>query len=92
MAVSGDGEHEVRFRSTDEAGNVESTKTVTVKIDATAPVTSATFAPANDDGWHAGTIPVVLTSTDAGSGRQDGGVVARRWRLDAVHDAGRGDR
>ena len=39
-----------------------------VKIDATAPVTTATFAPPNDDGWHNGTVPVTLTSTDAGSG------------------------
>ncbi|MFD0784245.1 OmpL47-type beta-barrel domain-containing protein, partial [Micromonospora azadirachtae] len=62
------GQHELLFRSTDQAGNVESTKTVAVKIDATAPVTSATFAPANDEGWHDGTVPVVLASTDAGSG------------------------
>ncbi|NJC16218.1 PKD repeat protein/glucose/arabinose dehydrogenase/type 1 glutamine amidotransferase [Micromonospora profundi] len=77
VTVSGDGEHELRFRSTDQAGNVESTKTVAVKIDATAPVTSATFAPANDEGWHNGTIPVVLTSTDAGSG-----VKSVEWSLD----------
>ncbi|WP_247676623.1 Ig-like domain repeat protein, partial [Micromonospora sp. M51] len=77
VAVSGDGEHELRFRSTDKAGNVEATKTVSVKIDATAPVTTATFAPANDAGWHNGTIPVVLASTDAGSG-----VKTVEWSLD----------
>ncbi|MEU4551215.1 ThuA domain-containing protein [Micromonospora violae] len=77
VAVSGDGEHELRFRSTDKAGNVEATKTVSVKIDATAPVTSATFAPANDAGWHNGTIPVVLAATDAGSG-----VNTVEWSLD----------
>ncbi|WP_433127336.1 ThuA domain-containing protein [Micromonospora sp. CA-240977] len=77
VVVSGDGEHELRFRSTDKAGNVEETKTVSAKIDATAPVTSATFAPANDAGWHNGTIPVVLTSTDAGSG-----VKTVEWSLD----------
>ena len=77
VAVSGDGEHELRFRSTDKAGNVEATKTVSVKIDATAPVTSATFAPANDAGWHNGTIPVVLAATDAGSG-----VKTVEWSLD----------
>ncbi|MEK8109318.1 Ig-like domain repeat protein [Micromonospora sp. M12] len=77
VTVSGDGEHELRFRSTDKAGNAEATKTVSVKIDATAPVTSATFAPANNAGWHNGTIPVVLTSTDAGSG-----VKTVEWSLD----------
>ncbi|MEU8213561.1 Ig-like domain repeat protein, partial [Micromonospora sp. NPDC049044] len=77
VAITGDGEHELRFRSTDKAGNVEETKTVSAKIDATAPVTTATFAPANDAGWHNGTIPVVLTSTDAGSG-----VKTVEWSLD----------
>lgn len=77
VQVTGDGEHELRFRSVDEAGNVEETKTVAVRIDATAPVSTATFAPANDAGWHDGTIPVVLTSTDAGSG-----VKLLEWSLD----------
>ncbi|MFE9184519.1 ThuA domain-containing protein [Micromonospora haikouensis] len=77
VQVTGDGAHEVRFRSTDSAGNVEEAKKVSVKIDATAPVSSAAFAPANDDGWHAGTVPVVITSTDAGSG-----VKKLEWSLD----------
>ncbi|MFY1704384.1 ThuA domain-containing protein [Micromonospora sp. WMMA1923] len=77
VEITGDGEHELRFRSTDEAGNVEETKTVTVKIDATAPVSSAQFANANDEGWHDGTVPVVLSSTDAGSG-----VKLLEWSLD----------
>ncbi|MEV6815486.1 ThuA domain-containing protein [Micromonospora sp. NPDC051296] len=77
VQVTGDGSHELRFRSVDEAGNVEATKTVTVKIDATAPVSTAAFAPANDEGWHDGTVPVVLTSTDAGSG-----VKLLEWALD----------
>jgi hypothetical protein len=66
--VSGDGVHEVRFRSVDEAGNTEAAKSVEVRVDATAPITTATFAPANDDGWHAGTVPVTLTAVDPLSG------------------------
>jgi hypothetical protein len=77
VPVGGDGPHEVRFRSTDAAGNVEATKKVAVKIDATAPVSSASFAPANDNGWHNGTVPVVLKSADAGSG-----VALLEWSLD----------
>ncbi|MDG4773054.1 ThuA domain-containing protein [Solwaraspora sp. WMMD792] len=77
VAVSGDGSHELRFRSTDAAGNVEQTQSVTFQIDATAPVSSAEFAPANDNGWHDGTIPVVLSSTDDGSG-----VELLEWSLD----------
>ncbi|GIJ26209.1 hypothetical protein Vqi01_13710 [Micromonospora qiuiae] len=77
VQVTGDGQHVLRFRSVDEAGNVEETKQVTVKIDATAPVSTAAFAPANDEGWHAGAVPVVLTSTDAGAG-----VKLLEWSLD----------
>ncbi|MFY1634308.1 ThuA domain-containing protein [Solwaraspora sp. WMMB335] len=77
VPVSGDGSHELRFRSTDEAGNVEQTRSVTIQIDGTAPVSSAEFAPANDNGWHDGTIPVVLSATDAGSG-----VELLEWSLD----------
>ncbi|GLH99639.1 ThuA domain-containing protein [Phytohabitans aurantiacus] len=37
ISVAGDGTHEVRFRSVDEARNVEAAKSVPVRIDATAP-------------------------------------------------------
>jgi PKD repeat protein/glucose/arabinose dehydrogenase len=77
VTVSGDGVHEVRFRSVDEAGNAEAAKAVEVKVDATAPVTTATFAPPNDDGWHAGAVPVTLTPVDSGSG-----VAAVEYALD----------
>ncbi|WP_091556280.1 ThuA domain-containing protein [Micromonospora pattaloongensis] len=77
IVVSGDGTHQVRFRSADKAGNVEATKTVDIKVDATAPVTTATFAPASDDGWHAGKVPVTLAATDAGAG-----VAKLEWSLD----------
>ncbi|MDQ7904483.1 ThuA domain-containing protein [Phytohabitans sp. ZYX-F-186] len=77
ILVAGDGTHEVRFRSVDEAGNVEATKSTAVRIDATAPVTTATFAPPSDGGWNAGVVPVTLASTDAGSG-----VSTVEWSLD----------
>jgi regulation of enolase protein 1 (concanavalin A-like superfamily) len=77
ILVSGDGTHQLRFRSIDKSGNVETAKTADIKIDATAPVTAASFAPANDNGWHAGKIPVTLSATDAGSG-----VATTQWSLD----------
>ncbi|MEU8264702.1 ThuA domain-containing protein [Micromonospora sp. NPDC048999] len=77
IVVSGDGTHAVRFRSTDKAGNVEATKSVDFKIDTIAPVTTAAFAPANDEGWHRGAVPVTLSATDAGSG-----VAKLEWALD----------
>jgi regulation of enolase protein 1 (concanavalin A-like superfamily) len=77
VTVSGDGVHEMRFRSVDGAGNIEAAKAVEIKVDATAPVTTAMFAPANDDGWHAGTVPVTLTAVDPVSG-----VAALEYALD----------
>jgi cytochrome c len=68
FAVSGDGSHEVRYRSTDAAGNVEEAKTLSVKVDATTPLTTAQFAPPNDGGWNNGGVPVTLSAADDTSG------------------------
>jgi regulation of enolase protein 1 (concanavalin A-like superfamily) len=75
--ITGDGVRNVEFRSTDTAGNVEEIKSVPVRIDVTAPVTTATFAPPTDSGWHNGTTPVTLASSDALSG-----VTKIEWSLD----------
>ena len=77
VAISGDGTHTVKFRASDKAGNVAAVQTATVKIDATAPVTTAAFAPASDAGWHNGATPVTLAATDAGAG-----VAKIEWSLD----------
>ncbi|MEU9884553.1 endonuclease/exonuclease/phosphatase family protein [Sphaerisporangium sp. NPDC051011] len=67
VVVAGDGPHTLAYRSVDKTGNVEETKTLAVKVDATAPVTTASFPPGNG-GWHNGGVPVTLSATDAGSG------------------------
>ncbi|GAA2360564.1 ThuA domain-containing protein [Dactylosporangium salmoneum] len=77
IQVGGDGTHQVRYRATDQAGNVSAVQTQEVKIDATAPVTTASFAPATDAGWHNGATPVALAATDTGSG-----VTKVEWSLD----------
>ncbi|HVQ95749.1 MAG TPA: ThuA domain-containing protein [Mycobacteriales bacterium] len=68
VTISADGTHALSYRSVDKAGNVEAARSLTFKVDATAPATTAAFAPANDDGWHARAIPVSLSSTDSTSG------------------------
>ncbi|MBL0385679.1 hypothetical protein JJB07_03360, partial [Tumebacillus sp. ITR2] len=64
VTVNQEGTNKVSFYSVDKVNNIETTKTVFVKIDKTAPVTSAT-APT---GWSKDGATVTLTATDAGSG------------------------
>jgi len=73
---SNDGVHAVTYRSTDAAGNVESEKSVDVKIDAGAPATTVSGA---DGAWHDSDVTLTFSGSDAGSGvattehRLDGG-------------------
>ena len=70
FAISGDGTHTVSYSSTDKAGNVEDAKTLTVKIDATAPKITATATPASI--WPPNhkmvDVSVAVSATDGGSG------------------------
>ncbi|MBP2335085.1 glucose/arabinose dehydrogenase/PKD repeat protein [Saccharothrix coeruleofusca] len=68
VLVSGDGVHTVEYRSTDTAGNVEQVKSTQLRVDATAPLSTASFAAAGDTGWHRGKVSVVLSATDPTSG------------------------
>ncbi|MGJ6963855.1 ThuA domain-containing protein [Streptosporangium sp. G11] len=63
VVITGDGDHTLAYRSVDKAGNVEATKTLAVKVDATPPVTTADFLPVGQD-----TVPVTLAAADATSG------------------------
>lgn len=75
--VIGDGQHVVRWRATDVAGNVEAVEELVFTIDATGPLVTATTAPAapdGADGWFTSApVEVSLTSEDAAS---------IRWRVD----------
>jgi PKD repeat protein len=70
FAVTGDANHTVEYRSTDTAGNVEATKSVTVKLDAAAPTTTAALNPASPGpgGTYTGTVGLTLTAADPTSG------------------------
>ncbi|GLW07139.1 hypothetical protein Misp01_22690 [Microtetraspora sp. NBRC 13810] len=68
VLVSGDGSRAFEYRSRDGAGNVEEARTLTLRIDTTAPQTTASFAAPNDAGWSGGDVPVLLAAQDATSG------------------------
>ncbi|MGH2389853.1 MAG: OmpL47-type beta-barrel domain-containing protein, partial [Chloroflexota bacterium] len=56
---------------TDAAGNTSAATTVTVKLDSTAPHSTAALVPApNAAGWNKGPVQVTLNAADAGSGVQ----------------------
>jgi hypothetical protein len=58
IPISADGTHQVEYRSVDNAAHVETTKSLTVKVDKTAPTTASSVSGAN----------VWLNATDATSG------------------------
>ena len=79
----GDGEHRVRYRSRDKAGNLEAERTALVRIDATPPRTTV---QGGGDARRGGGVTVQLAAADAHSGvarteyRLDGGA----WREGTV--------
>ncbi|MDA0140166.1 DUF1080 domain-containing protein [Solirubrobacter sp. CPCC 204708] len=84
ITVSGDGAHKVEFRSTDNAGNVETTKSVDFTIgdepsgDDTAPNTTAALNPAQPGpgGTYTGPVGVTLSATDPAETGTGGGPAA----------------
>ncbi len=74
VVITRSGDHRLRYWSTDRAGNVEATRTVAVKVDVTAPVTSPVLdGPVGEAGWYRDDVSVGLSATDAQSG------VASTW-------------
>ncbi|MBE2317691.1 PKD domain-containing protein [Solirubrobacter sp. CPCC 204708] len=67
IALTADGTHTVEYRSTDKAGNAETAKSVTVKLDATAPATTASTNPTGA-GPHPAPVTLTLDAADAASG------------------------
>jgi hypothetical protein len=57
---SGDGVHTIAYRSVDDSGNVEATKSCKVRIDTTAPTTADNAGV----GWHHKARTVTLTAAD----------------------------
>ncbi|MFC7725283.1 ThuA domain-containing protein [Nocardioides sp. GCM10028917] len=69
VQVTGEGSRLVEYRSTDEAGNAEAVKSLTVKVDTVAPAATLSVPSATgEDGWHTSRPTFTLAGTDAGSG------------------------
>jgi hypothetical protein len=71
FTLNKDGQYTVSYRSTDNAGNVETAKSVNINLDSTAPVTTAVVTPAQPDGqhgWYVHPVTVTLNAYDNLSG------------------------
>jgi hypothetical protein len=60
------GIHAVDYRSTDNAGNVETFQTQQVKVDTAAPVVTLTERPPDHNGWYDQPVAFNVTATDVG--------------------------
>ena len=95
VQVTGEGSRLVEYRSTDEAGNVEEVKSLTVKIDTVAPTATITVpAATGTDGWHTTRPSITLAATDGAVGS---GIASIEYRIaggdvDALHHRGPRDR
>lgn len=65
LLLTDDGVHTVSYGSTDLAGNAEEARTVTVRVDRTAPTIRHTLDPeANRHGWHRTDVTVTFECAD----------------------------
>ncbi len=65
FAITTEGITTITFFGTDNAGNVERAKTLTIRLDKTAPSISCS---APDGLWHASDVTILCTASDVGSG------------------------
>ncbi|MBI3553690.1 MAG: hypothetical protein HY077_14430 [Elusimicrobia bacterium] len=83
-----EGVHLIEFRSIDRSGNVESTKSRTVKVDATPPVTqiafsTAVFVSSSSGTFISGGTTIGFTAQDPVSNGVTSGISAVQFRVDA---------
>ena len=78
ITVGQAGSHFVGFRSTDVAGNVETERTLPIRIDATPPATSALINGAAPRPAYAGAVRIALVRSDG----EGSGAAGSEYRLD----------
>jgi hypothetical protein len=81
VTVTTEGVTTVSYHAVDNAGNVEPTKTLVVRIDKTKP---ASTCAATDAAWHATNVTLACTATDGGSGLADAADAAFSLSTSAV--------
>jgi PKD repeat protein len=80
ILINTNGIYTIEYRSIDQAGNVEDRKTVTMKVDKSAPTTTSKVMqgePNGVNGWYTKDLTVELAATDSESG-----VATTEYRID----------
>jgi hypothetical protein len=81
FTISGDGEHALEYYSVDLVGNEEAVHSAVIRIDATAPSTSADVSgDEGSGGWYTSDVTVSLLASDGVVGS---GVADTAFRLDS---------
>ncbi|HME50664.1 MAG TPA: fibronectin type III domain-containing protein, partial [Candidatus Lokiarchaeia archaeon] len=81
LASYANGTHMISYNSTDNVGNVETTKTIIVKLDRNAPVTTLSYLPAFGSNYINATTKFTVSAVDAGTG--ESGVSKTNYKVDA---------
>ncbi len=69
FSIADDGVHTIGFYSIDNAGNMETTNSLTVKIDMSLPTTSiSVIGTIGNNGWYTSDVNISLSSSDTFSG------------------------
>jgi len=63
LTISNDGTHQIKYHSTDKAGNIEIEKTITIKLDQAVPTVQIT-SPKNINYQNSGMLPITYVAND----------------------------
>ncbi|MEH7072976.1 OmpL47-type beta-barrel domain-containing protein, partial [Neobacillus drentensis] len=71
ILINTNGISTIDYRSSDRAGNIEDSKSISLKRDNSKPVTTANVVPGKPDGtneWYTTDTTISLSASDEGSG------------------------
>ncbi|MFQ6060238.1 MAG: OmpL47-type beta-barrel domain-containing protein, partial [Thermoplasmata archaeon] len=70
ITITQDGNHTIEYNSTDNAGNMETTKSLAIKIDKTRPSTSppTVVGTEGDNNWYVSDVTITVSAIDEVSG------------------------
>lgn len=72
FTITNEGIMTIYYKSTDNAGNVETTKSTSIKLDKTSPTTSVIISGASgNNGWYKSDANINLISSDNSSGSRE---------------------